>query len=498
MSEFIRTLAGVSFSGGIFILAAVLVRSGVKHRLPKHFLVLLWAAVLVHFIVLLGLPSPTSIYNYVSFRSPIPALETAAPAVSLSPAAEASPAAVPAQPTAAYAVPAGAPGSADVGVAWLEIAFVVWAIGAAALLLVFLVGYWRTVRRFTDAILLRNNPVVDAWRRRHATPIRVFVSDRTATPLAFGLFRPRIVLPHSLDLTDEASVEGILEHEYIHCRHCHNAMKAVVYLALAIHWFNPLMWLYWLLFNHDIELACDESVIAALGTGRRAAYAHSLVAVASHAFVPFPLASAFSARSLKERIVDIMGYRRTTTPLVLAEVALILLLFALFGTTAASSPGTPATAQHQYGNNSPAAAFVQPDLSAASAVANALALSGGGDLIKMELEEDDDGMEYEFVIVSDGEVYSIEMLGDVVGDYKRHPVKREWSGVDFSRFIGVEQACAIALTDYPGAALEKCELKRKRGGFTYVIKMEWRGRDHEVEVDAQSGAVVDDNRSRRR
>ncbi|MCD8351599.1 MAG: M56 family metallopeptidase [Planctomycetaceae bacterium] len=497
MNDFIRTLAGVSFSGGIFILAAVLVRSGVKHRLPKHFLVLLWAAVLVHCVVLLGMPSPTSIYNYVSFRSPLPALEAAAPAASPASVLPAAPAAIgniSAQPAATHAVSAGAVGSADGRVAWLDIAFIVWAVGAAALLLVFLIGYWRTVRRFADAILLKNNPVVDAWRQRHATPIKVFVSDRTTTPLAFGLFRPRIVLPHSLDLRDEASVEGILEHEYIHCRHFHNAMKVVVYLVLAIHWFNPLMWLFWLLFSHDIELACDESVIAALGTGRRAAYAHSLVAVASHAFVPFPLASAFSARSLKERIVDIMGYKRTTKPLLVAEGALIVALFALFGTSAASSPSA-VTRPPSLQDGGTAVAAIEPP--AANPLAAAMAISGGGDLIKMEMERDRNGMEYEFVIISNGDVYSIEMRDDVVSELKRHPAKREWGGVDFSRFIGMELASTIGLREYPDAVLEKCEIKQKRGGFLYKVEFTWRGKDHEVEVDAVSGELVVDQRSRR-
>lgn len=289
MSGFLQTLAGVSVTGGVFILAAILVRSGVKNRLPKHFLVLLWAAVLAHFVLMPGIASPTSVYNYIALRSPVTA---DAPA-------QAVPFVVPASGPegAAEGVPRSValPGNAGGNAVWTAAAFYVWLGGAAVLLAFFLGAYWRTVRRFDCAFLLKNQANVDAWRRRQTRPVRIYVSDRTDTPLAFGLLRPRIVLPRTLDLADAALVEGILQHEYTHCRHFHNAMKMCVYLVLAAHWFNPLVWLYWLLFSHDVELACDESVIAAIGPARRAAYAHSLVAVASKMRLPFPLASPPSA-----------------------------------------------------------------------------------------------------------------------------------------------------------------------------------------------------------
>lgn len=322
---FIHSLFWVSLTGGVFILAAILVRAGVKHRLPKQFLVLLWAAVLLHFIFMQGTPSPTSIYNYVHFSGPV-----APPSASLNATQPPSPVAEAAANTST-AAPTSSPGIGASGVL-----FAIWVAGAVAMLGIFIGNYLFTSRRFADAILLKNQSAIEAWRSRRRRPPDVYASDRTTTPLAMGFLRPRIILPSGLDLSNAPLVESVLEHEHVHCRHFHNALKVLVYLAVALHWFNPLVWLCWLLFNHDIELACDERVIRVIGPEKRAEYAHSLVAVAEKAIVPLPLISAFSARSLKERIVDIMGYKRSTTLLVATEFGLAAALFAVFGTAPSS------------------------------------------------------------------------------------------------------------------------------------------------------------------
>lgn len=485
MSGFLQTLAGVSVTGGVFILAAILVRSGVKNRLPKHFPVLLWAAVLAHFIILPGIASPTSVYNYVAFRAPVSAdarAQTARLAVPASGPEDA---------------PEGAPGSvflpadADGKAGWATAVFYIWLGGAALLLAFFLGAYWRTVRRFDCAFLLKNQPNVDAWRRRQTRPVRIYVSDRTDTPLAFGLLRPRIVLPRTLDLSDAALVEGILQHEYTHCRHFHNAMKMCVYLVLAAHWFNPLVWLYWLLFSHDVELACDESVIAAIGPSRRAAYAHSLVAVASKMRLPFPLASAFSARSLKERIVDIMGYKRTTALLAAAEVLLIALLFALFGTSAAysrSESGTPAAVPLVS-----EAAGETPFPEGADPLAAALAVSGGGVVIKHEVDREKEGLIYEYKIVSGDHEYTVKINPDerTLVKYERKGIKKPFVGVDFSQFVGMDRACAAVQGAHPRAALSDCELKPdKRYGFVYEIEFLLDGGEQEALVEARTGRIL--------
>lgn len=490
MADFLRALAGASLSGGVFILAAVLIRSGVRNRLPKHFLVLLWMAVLAHFLFASALPSPTSIYNYVVFKTPQTVSE--ATAVTRSPTrGVATPDAVPSVPRYDGIVGDGA--AAD----WSWALFVVWMAGAVGLAALFVRSYWSTRRRFDCAILLRGKPAVDRWAARKKNPPRVFVSDRTTTPLAVGLFRRRIILPAGLDLDNAATVEGILEHEYIHGRHHHNAMKAMVCLATVAHWFNPLVWLFWFLFNHDIELACDESVIQSIGPGRRAEYAHSLVTVAEKALVPFPLVSAFSARTLRERIADVMGYRRTTIPVIAAEALLLVAMFALFGTSALSAPvpALPAMAiQANAVQVTPAetgrTAPEPPKGSANSSLATALEFAGGGTVIKREFDDGGSVHEYEILAGDFEHEIKIGVPGGEVLKYSRKRAKKHFAGVDVTKFIGVERASRIAAEAIGGGEAAECALTYvKPGRFVYIVEFESGERERKVRVDAVDGGV---------
>ncbi|MDR1745287.1 MAG: hypothetical protein LBS30_06005, partial [Planctomycetota bacterium] len=219
MTDFLQTLLGVSATGGIFILAAILVRAGMKNRMPKHFLILLWAAVLAHLLLLVGTPSPTSIYNYVTFHRPLlleqalyreeaPLRERADPAGTAAANHDAPGAGVPANPAE-----------------WPTAALLVWLAGVGILGAGFAFCYWKTVKRFGDAILLKGDPAVERWLRDRKRSVRVYVSDRTTTPLSYGLLRPRIILPLDFDRDNAARVESVLEHEYVHGSHYHNVMK---------------------------------------------------------------------------------------------------------------------------------------------------------------------------------------------------------------------------------------------------------------------------------
>lgn len=486
IAEFMRSLFWVSLTGGVFILAAVLVRAGMKHRLPKHFLVLLWVAVLLHFLFLLETPSPTSIYNYVYFRSPV-ALD--AP-VAVDP--------MEASEDVSETVSSGAPIVAEslpvTGMTSFDVFFLVWGAGAALLLAFFVVSYWRTVRRFDEAFVLKNNAIVNAWLAERSDPPKVYVSDRTTTPMAFGIIRSRIVLPNDFDLGNASLLRSVLEHEYIHGRNFHNAIKVLVYLAVALHWFNPLVWVYWILFTHDMELACDERVIQAIGPSRRAEYAHSLVAVAEKAVVPFPLISAFSARSLKERIVDVMGYKRTTFSLLAVEIVLVATLFALFGTSPLSSirGEVPSSKSPAFPLSPTQVASVF--LEGANPTEVAVALTGGGTVVKRETEEWGGKTLVEYKILSEPYEYTIRLDVDdrAVVKYERRMLKSRLDARETAQLVPMAEASREALRSFPRGRVGRCELKREREeGYVYLIKVEADGREYEVEVDANSGAVRD-------
>ncbi len=489
IGNFISSLLSVSVTGGIFILAAILVRSGMKQRLPKHFLVLLWAAVLLHLLFLVGAPSPTSIYNYIAFRSP------ALPGAADAPVAAAPLDAAIAAPEMFNNAPAASGGSS-----MPTIVFCIWLAGALGLFAAFLGSYISTRRRFATAFVLKNHPAVEAWRARLKNPPTVLVSDRTSVPLSYGLTRPCIVLPSGFDLSNNDQVESVLEHERIHGRDYHNIMKVLVAAAVIVHWFNPLVWLYWFLFNHDVELACDERVIRSIGPSRRAQYAHSLVAVAEKAAIPFPLVSAFSARNLRERVVDVMGYKPTTLPLLALELLLIVCLFALFGTSSVSIAASANTGQNHAAmiaeitreTGEPPATVLTGTADTESAQAQALALTGGGIIVKHEIERDDGVLVHSFGIVSNGYEYQIEIdpLGRTVLKHDRKRMKKGFEHAQFESFISMEDASARAIQAVGGGTVVECELKHgKPGDFWYEVEIIVNRREREVHIDAVTGAL---------
>lgn len=518
MTDILRTLLGVSVTGGIFILAAVLIRAGMKNRMPKHFLVLLWAAVLLHLLLLARVPSPTSIYNYIAFQRPAALDEALYPDPVRGP--ESGVAVVESQPPA-EATERDAP-FASAGGRLSTVLLAVWLGGVGMLGIGFAFCYWMTRRRFADAILVKHHPTVDRWLARRPRSGKVYVSDKTPTPLSCGFFRPRIILPLDFETESEARLESVLEHEYVHGANYHNVMKFLVGIAVVLHWFNPLVWLFWLLFNHDLELACDEQVLRRIGPARRAEYAHSLVAVAERVMTPLPLVSAFNARNLRERIVDVMGFKRVSAYWVIPELLLVAAMFALFGTDAATS-GSPAP----FASISPAPSvpsIAPPPLEAEPVVpaelpsredeivpppefaewrypedqdplTAALSLTGGGTVVKSEVDAKHGKRVAEFKILSDRHEYIIKLdtRRRTMVKYERKEMKKKpHAPPPASGLISMERARELAVRAVGGGEVVEVELKRKKSGaFQYEVKVLGGGREYEVELDAASGRILD-------
>lgn len=130
-------------------------------------------------------------------------------------------------------------------------------------------------------------------------------------PFLWGVFRPIIYLPSGLGDEERAY---IVAHESCHRRRQDSAVKIVVFMAAAIHWFNPLVWLAWALFCVDMEISCDEAVLSCAGkdTGRdiKKQYAQSLLkyAAAQNGYLMAPL--TFGEPSVKTRIKNVLHFRR--------------------------------------------------------------------------------------------------------------------------------------------------------------------------------------------
>ena len=137
----------------------------------------------------------------------------------------------------------------------------IWVLGILAMMIYTAVTYLSLRRKLTTAVRLRDN---------------LFQSERVQAPFVLGIINPKIYLPYAMD---EATMTPVIAHERAHIRRRDHWWKPLGFLLLTIHWFNPLMWVAYILLCRDIELACDEKVIKELGGGCLIHTAHSRNAV---------------------------------------------------------------------------------------------------------------------------------------------------------------------------------------------------------------------------
>ncbi|ABN51615.1 MAG TPA: peptidase M56 BlaR1 [Hungateiclostridium thermocellum] len=170
-----------------------------------------------------------------------------------------------------------------------SIASVVWIIVAVALSLIFAILYVLAKSELKDASLLRDN---------------IYVSDKITSPAAYGVFRPKIVVPKGYELRN---LHYIVAHESAHIYRKDNLWRIIAVISASVHWFNPLIWLFLKKFLEDTELACDEQVLANCGEDEKKAYAMALVDCAESMGV---FASPFGGAKIRVRIDRILSYRK--------------------------------------------------------------------------------------------------------------------------------------------------------------------------------------------
>lgn len=229
-----------------------------------------------------------------------------------------------------------------IGTAWARLApwQIVWGIGTTVCALTASILYLHFVRRFRHAV-----PIADpfALKRLQAHPlrrrVRICACGLVHSPLTYGLLRPTILVPPDFDWSDRVSAGLMLEHEFVHIRRWDIAFKAALVAATCLYWFNPLVWVAYVLANRDLELSCDELVLRRLNDRGRAAYATALIDVAEAGCGLLPTVAGFGTSDLTRRVLAIV---RPAQPRVLATAAAILLV--TVATTAFATTGIiPAT-----------------------------------------------------------------------------------------------------------------------------------------------------------
>ena len=154
---------------------------------------------------------------------------------------------------------------------------------------------------------------------RSGNPAGQHLSKREGFALRFvlGIIKPKIYLPYHMDSRE---MDHVIAHEQTHIRRKDHWWKPLGFLLLTIHWFNPLMWLSYILLCRDIELACDEKVIREMGNEQRADYTQALVACSVNRRVIAACPLAFGEVGVKERVKSVMNYKKPAFWIVLASV----------------------------------------------------------------------------------------------------------------------------------------------------------------------------------
>lgn len=316
-------LLQISFAGGVLILVTIVLRALTLHRLPKGTFLALWLLAAARLLLPFSIPSPASVYTLAE-RMPLQA-EAPAPAPSLS--------AAPLAPGTAPTAPVPAPLPASQGGTAADVWGWVWLAGLLVCGTGFLLSYLRCRRTFRAALPVEDEGL-QAWLDERPLRRRVALrqSDRTDTPLTYGLVHPVILLPKSW--AEETGLPFVLEHELTHIRRLDALWKPVLAFTACVHWFNPLAWCMLVLANRDMELRCDETVVRRFGVGSRSEYALALISLEEKKSGLGPFASAFGRNAIEERITAIMKIRKRSLAAILAAAVVVCCVGVGFATSA--------------------------------------------------------------------------------------------------------------------------------------------------------------------
>jgi beta-lactamase regulating signal transducer with metallopeptidase domain len=246
--SFLPKVLNMSLTASMIILFVLLVRLVLK-RAPKVFSYLLWAVVLFRLLCPVTLTSSISLLGIlevpVTQTSTVDIVQvnnvhTEAPTTEvLVPDVGAGIHETPIQGKELHAAdPLGIP---------IRIATYLWLLGIVTLLVYSAISLLKLHRKLVSAILLRDN---------------IYLADYITSPFVIGFFFPKIYIPSSLSDREQ---EYILLHEQYHIRRLDHVIKLLAFVALCIHWFNPLVWLSFILSGKDMEMSCDEAVIRKMG-----------------------------------------------------------------------------------------------------------------------------------------------------------------------------------------------------------------------------------------
>lgn len=321
MDDVFLKLVNLSISASWLILAVLVLRVVLK-KAPKWVMPLLWGVVALRLVCLFSIESALSLIPSAETIPSEIVTETREPV--LYEQATLDIVTNPTLPSAAE-VPVGV--SRQQAQVDFNIYSVLWLAGMAALLVHALVSAGKLKRKLATAILLRDN---------------IYESEFVDSPFVFGVVKPNIYLPMHMD---EGTAAYVIAHERAHLARRDHWWKVLGYLVLALHWFNPLVWVAYILFCRDIELACDEKVVKGLDGAARADYSQALLSCAApkRAVAACPL--AFGEGNIKMRVKSALHYKKPAFWVAAAAVLAVVIVAVCFLTNPRSERGSLVWAQ---------------------------------------------------------------------------------------------------------------------------------------------------------
>ena len=189
-----------------------------------------------------------------------------------------------------------------------EIWSLLWLMGVLLFTVYFLMSYWYFLRTLDTAVFLQE---------------KTYQSDRIQVAVVVGLWRPKIYIPFRIE---SDSIAYILAHEQTHIRRRDHWWKLLAYFMLTLHWFNPLVWIAYVMLGRDMELACDEEVIRDLDTQARGDYAQALMMNSRRRHHSTVYRLCFGEIGVKERVRSVLNYQRPSAwhSVVLAVFSIVL------------------------------------------------------------------------------------------------------------------------------------------------------------------------------
>ena len=310
MSNLFSQVLNMSMTGSVVILLVMLARLILK-RAPKIFSYVLWSVALFRLLCPVAFTAPVSVLkvagpavqeagNNISVVSYIPAsIDTQADFIAVQP-----------DNLSSNQVEGSEP-KEQLRMTPMHAVALIWVVGTVGMILYSVAQYMILRRKLVGSMHLQDN---------------IYLTDYINTAFVVGVFQPRIYLPSNVPSKERYY---ILAHEQHHIRRFDHVIKLLAYLALCIHWFNPLVWIAFVLAGKDMEMSCDEAVIKKLGEKIRADYSASLLRLATHKKILSGMPLAFGEGDTKSRVINMARWKKPTKWIVVICVILCLCILAV-------------------------------------------------------------------------------------------------------------------------------------------------------------------------